>query len=56
MRGDTWAWQPPKQTCSDIRRGDKLYREHMERIAVECEVEWELRRSASRTPHERSSI
>ena len=46
MKGHTWAWQPPKQTRSDIRRGEKLYREHMELVAEECEVEWKLRRSA----------
>ena len=55
MNGHTWAWQPSKQTRSGIRRGDKLFREHMERVAVECEVEWELRRSASRTPHEKAA-
>ena len=56
MNGDTWAWQPSKQARFEIRRGDKLYREYMERVAVECEVEWELRRCGARPPHERSSI
>lgn len=55
MPNATWAWLPPKQVRSGIRRGDKLYREYMERVAVECEVEWKLRRSAPRTPHENAS-
>lgn len=55
MNGDTWAWLPSRQTRSEIRRGDKLCREYMERVAVECEVEWGLRRAKVRSPHERST-
>ena len=52
----TWAWQPPKQTRTAIRRGDKLFREYMQSFStnvknprervVACEAERSRRRDS----------